>query len=87
VTGNLVLTRVDRIADYAPTEAYAGPVYSGPAIIHRVVREASFLVALSYPRSAENERSREIEASATGAIVREDFPELLEAVLDMNWPP
>ena len=87
VTGNLVLTRVDRNVDSAPSEAYAGQVYSGPAIIHRVVREASFLVALSDPPSAENERNREIEASATGAIIREDFPELLETLSDMNWPP
>ena len=87
VTGNLVLTRIDRNADSAPGEAYAGQVYSGPAIIHRVVREASFLVALSDPPSAENERDREIEASATGAIIREDFPELLETLSDMNWPP
>jgi polyisoprenoid-binding protein YceI len=87
VTGNLVLTRIDRNADYAPTEAYAGPVYSGPAIIHRVVRDASFVVALSDPPSAENGRNPEIEVSATGAIVREDFPELLEALSDMSWPP
>ena len=87
VTGNLVLTRVDHNADSAPSEAYAGQVYSGPAIIHSVVREASFLVTFSDPPSAQSERNRAIDASATGTIIREDLPELLEAMMDSNWPP
>jgi polyisoprenoid-binding protein YceI len=86
VTGNLSLTRVDRNADVTANEAYAGPVY-GPPIVHRVTREASFVIAVPDPSSAEGQGSREIEASATAAMDREDFPQLLEAVLGTNWPP
>jgi len=86
VSGRLLLTRVDRIADYTPNEAYAGPVYYGAPIIHSVAREASFVISFPGPFGAQREGNQEIEASATGVIFREDFPQLLDAVVETNWP-
>jgi polyisoprenoid-binding protein YceI len=79
-TGNLTLTRVDRNVDLTPNEGYAGPVY-GPPMIHRVTREATFV--FDPPTAAGGA----FQTSGSTKVIREDFPQLLKAVLGTYWPP
>ena len=79
-TGNLVLTRVDRNVELTPNEAYAGPVY-GPPMIHRIIREATFV--FDPPTAAGGA----FQSSGSTKVVREDFPQLLKAVIGTYWPP
>jgi polyisoprenoid-binding protein YceI len=79
-TGNLILTRVDRNVELTPSEAYAGPVY-GPPMIHRVVREATFV--FDSPAAAGSA----FQTSGSAKVSREDFPQLLNAVIATYWPP
>lgn len=81
VTGELVLTRVDRNVDAAPGEAYAGPVY-GPPMIHRVSHEATFV--FDFPVAGPKESS--FEASGSTKMFREDFPQLVRTVVSTYWP-
>jgi polyisoprenoid-binding protein YceI len=83
-TGDLTLTRVDRNVEIDPTEAYSGPTY-GPPIIHRVSREATFVFDL---RPADgNRKDNVIEATTSTNIGRENFPQLVKAVIGTTWPP
>jgi polyisoprenoid-binding protein YceI len=82
-TGDLTLTRVDRNVELDPTEAYSGPTY-GPPIIHRVSREATFVFDL---RPADGAKDGAIEATATTNVGRENFPQLVKAVIGTTWPP
>jgi hypothetical protein len=79
-TGNLELTRVDRNVDATPSEAYAGPVY-GPPIIHRVIRQATFVF------DAPTEAGGTLETKGSTKVIREDFLQLLKAVVSTYWPP
>jgi len=84
-TGELILVRVDRNVEVpAPSEAYAGPVY-GPPIINRVSRQATLVFDL--PPEGSGQKNAGIEATASTKVLREDFPQLLRAVLNTNWPP
>lgn len=83
-TGDLVLTRVDRNLELTPSEAYAGPVY-GPAMVHRVVREATFV--FNFPGDAKGQNGGELLASGSTNLHKEDFPQLVKAVLSTSWPP
>lgn len=85
-SGNLVLTRVDRNVELTPDEAYAGPVY-GPPVIHRIMREATFVFDFSPAASGSSQKGGGIPALGSTTVVREDFPQLLKAVLATNWPP
>lgn len=78
-TGTLVLTRVDRILDATPNEGYAGPTY-GPPILHRVTHEATFVFDVPQKDGA-------IVASGSTSMFREDFPQLVKAVVNTYWPP
>jgi len=82
VTGDLVITRIDRNVELDPNEAYSGPVY-GPPMVHRVVREATLLFDIT-PASGQKGA---LNASGTTSTSREGFPELVRAVLATNWPP
>jgi polyisoprenoid-binding protein YceI len=84
--GNLILTRVDRNVELTPSEAYAGPVY-GPPMIHRIEREATFVFDFPAAAAGGGQKDGGIQASGTTAVVREDFPQLLKAVLATYWPP
>jgi len=84
-TGNLVLTRVDRNIELTPNETYAGPVYV-PPIIHRVVREATFVFDLPATRGG-GPKGGGLQISGSTNITREDFPQLLKAVVGTYWPP
>jgi polyisoprenoid-binding protein YceI len=79
-TGNLVLTRVDRNVQVPPAEAYAGPIY-GPPMIHRVIRQATFV--FDPPAAA----GAAFQTTGTTKVISEDFPQLLKAVVGTYWPP
>ena len=84
-TGDLILVRVDRNVEVpAPSEAYAGPVY-GPPITHRVTHQATLV--FDVPADVSGQKNTGIEATASTKVVREDFPQLLKAVLSTYWPP
>lgn len=84
-TGDLTLVRVDRNVQIpAPNEAYSGPVY-GPPIINRVTQKATLVFDI--PADANTQKGGGIEASASTKVFREDFPQLVKAVLNTYWPP
>lgn len=84
-TGNLILTRVDRNVDVTPSEAYAGPVY-GPPMIHRVSHEATFV--FDFPAAdGKGQKDGGIVASGSTRMFREDYPQLVKAVVSTYWPP
>ncbi len=84
-TGDLILVRVDRNVEVpAPNEAYSGPVY-GPPITNRISRQVTLVFDLPADGSAQKDGG--IEASASTKVFREDFPQLLKAVLNTYWPP
>jgi polyisoprenoid-binding protein YceI len=92
VIGDLTLTRVERTITAEPTEAYAGPVYGDP-VIHSSTREirflfpslsAGFLSGSLTPGMTKNDDALEIVGSAR--VGHEDFPELLGAIRETNWP-
>ena len=84
VTGDLTISLVERIASYAPSEAYSGPIY-GPAILHSVTREATFVFqhASTADTSVKGDTATWV---ASSVVVGEDFPELLNAVAATDWP-
>lgn len=84
ITGNLTVTRVERIASYDPSEAYSGPTY-GPAIVHSVTREAVFMFQ---PEKTIDPVTKEDPTTwvASSVVAGEDFPELLNAVAATDWP-
>ncbi len=84
-TGELTLVRVDRNVEVAaPSEAYSGPVY-GPPITNRASHQATLV--LDVPPDAGRRKDGTIQASASTKVFREDFPQLLKAVLNTYWPP
>lgn len=83
--GNLILTRVDRSIDGTPSEAYAGPVY-GPPVIHRVSHEVTFV--FDFPAAdGKEQKDGGILASGKTSMFREDYPQLVRAVVSTYWPP
>jgi len=82
-TGNLILTRVDRNVDATPSEAYAGPVYGAP-MIHRVSHEATFVFDIPAAGKAPDAG---IVLSGSTRMFREDYPQLVKAVVRTYWPP
>lgn len=84
-TGNLVITRVDRnLESSSPSEAYAGPIYGQP-MVHRVSREATFV--FDAPTADGKGQKDGVVASGSTRMFREDFPQLVRAVLATYWPP
>jgi polyisoprenoid-binding protein YceI len=92
VVGDLTLTYVERAVTAVPTEAYAGAVYGDP-VIHNKSHEITFLfpslnaVLLPTPLTSaplQNIQAQEVVGSAR--IGHEDFPELLNAIKETNWP-
>ncbi len=81
VTGDLILTRIERPVIVNPNEAYAGAEYGDP-IVRTVSQEVMFVMV---PAIATG-RVQNDSISATTLIRRETFPELLSAILHTNWP-
>jgi polyisoprenoid-binding protein YceI len=92
VIGNLTLTRVERSVTLTPGEAYAGPVYGDP-VIHTETCEITFLFP-SLSRGVLSGRltlatlkaQSALEVSGSTRVGHENFPELLSAIADTNWP-
>ncbi|PYX25374.1 MAG: hypothetical protein DMG82_05255 [Acidobacteria bacterium] len=92
VIGNLTLTHVERSVTMDGDDAYAGPVYGEP-VIHTETREVTFLfsnlsAALSSgPLTPVGLREKvALDLSAAAGVIHEDFPDLLSAIQDANWP-
>jgi hypothetical protein len=93
VIGDLTLTRVERTVTAVPTEDYAGPVYGDP-VIHNETREITFLFpSVSAARLSESltpavqQTKGLLEVVGATRVDREEFPELLSAIKETNWPP
>jgi polyisoprenoid-binding protein YceI len=86
VKGQLTVTRIEREMELDPNEAYAGPVF-GPPIVRRYTHETSFALTLKDLRISGVSKRGKIQVSASGDVSREDFPELLDAAVETNWPP
>jgi hypothetical protein len=93
VIGNLTSARVEHNAIATPTEAYAGPVYGAP-VIHNETREITFLFPsasaahVSGPLTPAVQQTKGVlEIVGAARVDREEFPELLTAIKDTNWPP
>jgi len=92
VIGNLTLTRVDHDVTASPTEAYAGPVYGDP-VIHNETREITFVFPgtsaahVSGPLTPAMLQKRGVlEIVGSASVDRNEFPELLSAMKETNWP-
>jgi polyisoprenoid-binding protein YceI len=93
VVGDLTLTSAGRTVTATPTEAYAGPVYGDP-VIHNVTREITFLfpsMSVEYVSesltTAVHQTKGVLEVVGAARVDREEFPELLSAIKETNWPP
>jgi polyisoprenoid-binding protein YceI len=93
VIGDLTMTRVERTITATPTEDYAGPVYGDP-VIHNETREITFLFPtasaahVSGPLTPAVQQTRGVlEIVGAARVDREEFPELLSATKETNWPP
>lgn len=83
-TGDLVLVRVDRNVQIpSPGEDYNGPVF-GPPIINRVTQQITLVLDLP---EGTVQKDGGIATSASTKVFREDFPQLVRAVLNTYWPP
>lgn len=89
-SGYLVLTRVDRNVEFNPSEAYSGPVY-GPPMVHRITHDATFVfdtpTAANGNGKKNDAKGQEMLTSGSTSMAREDFPQLLRAVMSTYWPP
>jgi len=85
VTGALTVTRVERRAELTASEAYSGPVYVS-RVVSQATREESFVIAIPASDPAGSSGNAKIEVSTAVKINREDFPELVNAVLSTTWP-
>jgi polyisoprenoid-binding protein YceI len=92
VVGDLTLTHVDRDVTASPTEAYTGAVYGDP-VIHNGTREITFvfpsvsaehLLGPLTPAMLQKRGVLEIVGSAR--VDHGEFPELLSAIKETNWP-
>jgi hypothetical protein len=79
--GDLTVTRVEWSAGMEPNEAYHGPEY-GESVIFSATREIT--LALSALRSS-NAQINGWELSGLTTISREDFPQLLDALDQVDW--
>src|SRR5215469_3681558 len=84
-TGTLIVTRVDRNVELNPNEGYSGPVY-GPPMIHRIPHEATFVFDVP-PSTTSHDRDGGFMVSGRTGVTREDFPQLVKAVIATYWPP
>ena len=82
VTGLLTVTQIERLAELNGNEAYSGPVYVD-RVISLATREESFIFAIPSPITP---KSKTADVSTSLRINREDFPELVNAVLSTSWP-
>jgi hypothetical protein len=82
VTGDLSVTRVERSVTMEPNEAYAGPEYGDP-VASTTTREITLI--FSDPRQVPSQDGA-LHFSGRSTVVREDFPDLLDAIALDDWP-
>ena len=90
VTGNLMLTRVERNVTFDANEAYAGPVYGDP-VIRTATQTVTFVfpatgIGTLSPAPTTGEKGQVFTLSASARISHEDFKELSPAISETNWP-
>jgi hypothetical protein len=90
--GDLTLTQVQRSVTMVATEAYAGPVYGDP-VIHTETHETVFFFPSSSSQfvsgpltPATLQTKKSLELSGSTRVNYENFPQLLRAIKDTNWP-
>ena len=93
VIGDLTLTRVERPVIGTPTEDYAGPAYRDP-VMHIETREITFRFPSASPAHISGpltptmpQNGRVLEIVGSARLDRDEFPELLPAMKETNWPP
>jgi len=82
VTGDLSVTRVERSVTMEPNEAYAGPQYGDP-VARTTTREITLV--FSDPRQIPSQ-NRVMHFPGMSTVNREDFPQLLDAIAQDDWP-
>ncbi len=82
VTGDLILTQIERPVIVNPSEAYAGPEYGEP-VVRISSQEVTFRMM---PAIGTGAGQNDISISGIARIRGENFPELLPAVSRANWP-
>jgi polyisoprenoid-binding protein YceI len=82
VTGDLSLTRIERSVAAEPNEAFAGMNYGDP-VVQTSVRQTT--LAFSDPRQNAS-GSGTMQVSGRISVSRTDFPQLLDALTQDNWP-
>ncbi len=82
VIGDLSVTRVERSVTADPTEAYSGPQY-GPPVAYTNARQVTLV--FSDPRQLASQNGV-MDFSGNGTVIREDFPQLLDAITLDDWP-
>jgi polyisoprenoid-binding protein YceI len=86
VTGDLTLTRVERSSISAtPGEDYSGPIYGDP-VVHTVSHEVTFVFPAVDLLAVNGKETAKTNLFASTRIGHENFPELLSAIWDTNWP-
>jgi polyisoprenoid-binding protein YceI len=86
VTGKMTITSVNHEADLTWSEAYAGPANS-TRVVEKSTHEESFIFAIPPAAVAEFQRNAKVQFSGSADVNREDFPQLVNAILATNWPP
>ena len=80
--GDLSVTRVERSVTMDANEAYAGPQYGEPAA-HTDTRPITLVLSSAHALAAKGNR---MQLSGTSTVVREHFPQLLDAIMADDWP-
>jgi len=85
LTGDLILTHVERTPKMDWSIAYNGASYSEPDT-DRIARDVTFVAQMSREGLATGLEIGQFQVSAIATIHREDFPELWPALRDSIWP-
>jgi len=80
-TGTLTVSSVVRDVQLEGNEAYSGPVETG-RVVYQASREESLILAI--PASSHGRAFTDVSTSLK--INAEDFPELVDELLAINWP-
>jgi polyisoprenoid-binding protein YceI len=85
LTGDLTVTHFERPITLTYSEDYDGPKYGTP-VVRSTTREASFVFDLPNFASEGGQAPKVAIVTASSVLSGEDFPGLLNAVLNTNWP-
>jgi polyisoprenoid-binding protein YceI len=85
LTGDLTVTHLERPITLTYSEDYDGPKYGSP-VVRSKTREATFVFDVPKSESAIGKDPAVEVLSASSVLSGEDFPGLLNAVLNTNWP-